>query len=463
MRSIRRPLLRLSLASAALLAGGAADVAAFAPAGPQAAPRSPPAPFSPKASVPIDFASRERCRLWTASALDTTPVGSPPVVPEEEEDDAVGKRERLRRKVRSLLRRDGDADANSASRGSNRRMLRQNAFAIVAGLCLSFNAGFVNGACMSGLLHSSAARVSVAGFTGAYTQAGLALATGDAATFSFFARMIASFVGGSAISGLLNPKPVPGRMGPTYGPTFLVGSLLLAASSVLAFRSAPGLAVFHLAAAANGLQNGMSSMYTANLVRSCHMTGTSTDIGMLLGQILGGNRENAWKLLTLAGLASSFTLGGASSYLAVTKFRSLALAFNALFFLAIGAASVAFTAIEEHVTLWQAASGQWKWKSDGPPTAEELNELFDRIDADGSGYLDEEEMRTMLKEMGMIVSDPGVRAIFKMADLDGDGTISRDEFFGLILCDVDGEECSVEEPEVRTRLNNWAVKRRVQL
>jgi len=342
--------------------------------------------------------------------------------------------------------------SNAASATANRKMLRENAFAILAGLCLSFNAGYVNGACMSGLLHSAGSKVSVAGFTGAYTNAGLALATGNWESLRFFSKMIASFAGGATLSGLLNPRPVPHRMGPTYGPTFLFGSVMLAISSVLSLRSAPCNSMFYFAAAANGLQNGMSSMYTANLVRSCHMSGTSTDIGMILGQMLGGNRENAWKALVLTGLAASFTGGGIASYWAVTKFRSLALAFNAAAFFAVGVGTVAYTSIQQRVSMWQAVSGQWKWKSD-VPSEDTLMELFDRNaiapsadvsdGGDDEGALDEEGLRTVLREAGMIVADVGVTAIFKMADTNEDGSISRDEFFGLIMCDVDGEECRI--------------------
>jgi hypothetical protein len=60
---------------------------------------------------------------------------------------------------------------------------------------------------------------------------------------------------------------------------------------------------------ANGVQNGMSSLYSANLLRTTHLTGTTTDIGLLIGASLRGNRVNEWKLWILIGLAVSFWTG----------------------------------------------------------------------------------------------------------------------------------------------------------
>ena len=86
----------------------------------------------------------------------------------------------------------------------------------------------------------------------------------------------------------------------------------------------------------NGIQNGMSSLYSANLIRSTHFTGTTTDIGLFFGQVVRGNYKNLWKLQVLVGLTIAFWFGGFVSFYSTHRFTSLSLLFNAGLFLAIG-------------------------------------------------------------------------------------------------------------------------------
>ena len=58
-----------------------------------------------------------------------------------------------------------------------------------------------------------------------------------------------------------------------------------------------------------------------------------------------------------------------------------------------------------------------------------LRQLFQITDADGSGYLDEEEVRRALELLGFKwLEDKHVRKIFERADLNDDGEISLEEF-----------------------------------
>ena len=66
-----------------------------------------------------------------------------------------------------------------------------------------------------------------------------------------------------------------------------------------------------------------------------------------------------------------------------------------------------------------------------------LHEKFDAIDEDGSGELDEEEMRELFKSMGRPVSKRIIANIMRLSDLDGNGTIDFEEFkaiFDKIAC-----------------------------
>mmetsp|Transcript_28158 Transcript_28158/g.46193 ORF Transcript_28158/g.46193 Transcript_28158/m.46193 type:complete len:142 (-) Transcript_28158:283-708(-) len=74
---------------------------------------------------------------------------------------------------------------------------------------------------------------------------------------------------------------------------------------------------------------------------------------------------------------------------------------------------------------------------------EYLRERFDAIDADGSGELDEAEMRSLFESMGRQVSKRIIANIMRLSDLDGNGTIDFEEFsaiFGVIGCSPSKKE-----------------------
>ena len=107
---------------------------------------------------------------------------------------------------------------------------------------------------------------------------------------------------------LTPPLPCPLRaweLGPEYGPCFLVGTVLYVCAGLSANNSPGGGAYYYLSAACNGLQNGMTSMYSSNLIRTTHLTGTTTDIGIILGQLARGHHKLAWKLYVPLSLSLS--------------------------------------------------------------------------------------------------------------------------------------------------------------
>ena len=161
--------------------------------------------------------------------------------------------------------------------GGHAESLTECLVVVVAGQLLAFNSGFTNGACLSGFLLDNGRTSGVSAFTGAYTGSALNLARGNTNTFGFQVCMILCFILGSCIAGLLTPKAVQYRLEPTYGPTFMLGGIILLTASILeAVDHDIGMEnlVFYLVAMANGIQNGMSSLYSGNLIRSTHLTGT---------------------------------------------------------------------------------------------------------------------------------------------------------------------------------------------
>jgi uncharacterized membrane protein YoaK (UPF0700 family) len=210
--------------------------------------------------------------------------------------------------------------------------LREKQFATVSGMLLAFNSGFINACCVAGFAVGMPDQ-PVAGVTGAYTRA--AMGVYDPL---YQAALVACFVAGSAVTSLINPRPAAYRLTPHYGPTFLIGAALLSAAHLVP----PSRGVYLLVVTANGVQNGVSSLYSANLIRTSHMTGSSTDVGVVLGQLVRGNWTDLWKLCVLLGLASAFSLGSLVSCAVVATMHRSALICSAALFTLIGVGCIAF-------------------------------------------------------------------------------------------------------------------------
>ena len=233
-------------------------------------------------------------------------------------------------------------------------------------------------------------------------------------------------------------------------PIRIIGSICLIAASFAADIKPSGHAQYYLAAAANGLQNGISSIYSANLIRTSHHTGTSTDIGIIIGQILRGNWKNYWKLKVLIGLASSFWFGGLISFYSATAFLHDSLWFSTALFMVIGMSHLTFVVLTEKVSYFQAAYGTWKWEVVLLKVASTINEtsdesnaiitltedqidfVFDEIDAGGSGTINADELKSALEKMGKRLTRKNVLAMMAVVDLDDDGGIIRQVFRTLV-------------------------------
>uniref|UniRef100_A0A7S4MVR7 GDT1 family protein n=1 Tax=Odontella aurita TaxID=265563 RepID=A0A7S4MVR7_9STRA len=211
--------------------------------------------------------------------------------------------------------------------------------AVLSGMVLAFNSGYVNGACLSGVLHSTNMKQVSAAVTGAWTNSALGFASGDLVQFFFNAKCILSYITGSTIAGFLNPNPVPFSISRwNVSPSFLVGAALLYWSSRIAGKARPfdNSSFIYLATVANGIQNSITSTTTCNLVRSTHFTGITSDMGTFLGQLLRGNSQNLMKLKVFAALVASFWVGGAVSYVATKELASSSLMFSAGLYALIG-------------------------------------------------------------------------------------------------------------------------------
>jgi len=93
--------------------------------------------------------------------------------------------------------------------------------------------------------------------------------------------MLLSFLSGSTACGfLIKSSKLSGAA--SYGSALLVVALLLVCSR-FAGETMRGI---YLAACAMGLQNALFTTYTGAVLRTTHVTGTLTDIGLLLGRLI---------------------------------------------------------------------------------------------------------------------------------------------------------------------------------
>jgi len=150
-----------------------------------------------------------------------------------------------------------------------------------AGAMLACCAGMVNVICFYVL------GTFVSHVTGTLSKA--AIHTADAVFKEAYiaALLILSFVVGSAICGCLIAKSTVTFDDPLYGVALLGNSAML----IIAGLTHKTDAAPFFAAAACGLQNGMATSYSGAVIRTTHVTGLLTDLGLIIGRmVVSGTR-----------------------------------------------------------------------------------------------------------------------------------------------------------------------------
>jgi uncharacterized membrane protein YoaK (UPF0700 family) len=167
---------------------------------------------------------------------------------------------------------------------------------------LSFIAGIINVVGLLGFGHQA-----ITHLTGTTSLLGAAIADGDPRGAVHFGVMILAFVLGCALSGFIVQDSAL-KLGRRYGVALLIEScLLFAAVHLLGHRSALGM---YAAATACGLQNALVSTYSGSVVRTTHVSGMFTDLGISLGHVLRGLAVDARRLRLCVLVISGFLCGG---------------------------------------------------------------------------------------------------------------------------------------------------------
>ena len=170
-----------------------------------------------------------------------------------------------------------------------------------AGL-LALIAGMVNVVGLLGFEHQA-----VTHLTGTTTMLGAALARQDGYGVRHFAALLASFMAGAMLSGFI-VRDSTLRLGRRYGAALALESLLLAAAASLLSRERE--LGHYLASCAIGLQTAMVSTYSGATIRTTHVSGMFTDLGIYAGHAMRGMRVDLRRMRLSLLVIGGFLAGG---------------------------------------------------------------------------------------------------------------------------------------------------------
>lgn len=168
------------------------------------------------------------------------------------------------------------------------------------------------------LLTAIAGGVNAVGFLGVHHQA-LSHMSGTATIFStdvvngraeaagHAGLVLASFFVGCVASGMIIRDSVL-QAGRRYGVALVAESALLFAAAFW-LREGSGNGDY-LAAMACGLQNAMATTYSGAVIRTTHVTGIVTDLGIAAGHFLRRERVESRRVLVHLVLVAGFIAGG---------------------------------------------------------------------------------------------------------------------------------------------------------
>lgn len=173
---------------------------------------------------------------------------------------------------------------------------------LFGGFVLTCAAGSVNAVGFLGMHHQAISHMS-----GTVTVLSNELATGRFSLALYALGVIGSFFAGSVLSATIIRQEAL-KLGRRYGVALVIESaLLLAACRMLMTGHRSGDC---LAAMACGLQNAMATHYSGAIIRTTHMSGIITDLGITLGLKLTGGQVDMRRAGLYLVLFAGFFTGG---------------------------------------------------------------------------------------------------------------------------------------------------------
>ncbi len=196
------------------------------------------------------------------------------------------------------------------------------AWVYLGGLVLTVVAGAINAVGFLGEHHQALSHM-----TGSVTVMGMELVQANYGIALHAFAILAAFFAGCLISGALVSQATL-RLGRRYGVALTLESLALFLAVYFLRRGAH--AGDYLAALGCGLQNAMVTSYSGATMRTTHMTGMVTDLGIACGHFLRGDKVDWYRFKLYGVLFTGFFTGGVIGTLGYGRFGYDTLLFPAV-------------------------------------------------------------------------------------------------------------------------------------
>lgn len=211
----------------------------------------------------------------------------------------------------------------------------------IGGFLLAFNAGYVNAIGLLGFEHQA-----VSHLTGISTFLSLELANHNMQAVAHLLLVMVGFIVGAAYSGFIIGN-VALKLGRNYSLALITESFLLGISMLLLNHGS--LVGHYFASAACGLQNAMTSTYSGAVVRTTHVSGLFTDLGVALGLRVRGQLADTRRIVLYLILIIGFISGGVAGAVCFRQYRFSAILVPCIVTTLLGAGYWLFT----HQTYWR--------------------------------------------------------------------------------------------------------------
>tara|TARA_B100001939_G_C16782466_1_gene547615 strand:- start:69 stop:758 length:690 start_codon:yes stop_codon:yes gene_type:complete len=203
----------------------------------------------------------------------------------------------------------------------NDRSLRR--LAKYGGFLLAFSAGSVNISALAGIFG-----IPVTHLTGTISKFSLHLSDNEFRSAALLLFVLLSFMLGAVFSGyFIGSSDL--KFGRKYGIVLIIQSaILLVAIPLLSLQSAWGE---YTLAFSSGMQNALATTFSGAIIRSTHLTGIVTDIGVIIGNSVKAKRlVSLWQLAIHIAIVSGFVSGSVAGYFAFKGFSTFALLLPAI-------------------------------------------------------------------------------------------------------------------------------------
>jgi len=183
---------------------------------------------------------------------------------------------------------------------------------------LALIAGCVNSIGLLGFKHQSISHLS-----GTATLLGAGIFNSSAMDIMHLMGIIMSFLIGASLSGFLL-SGVSLKLGRHYDSLLAIEGATLLLS--IYFLTHGFLFGHYMASAACGIQNALATSYSGAIVRTTHLTGIFTDLGIMIGAKLKGQTFDKRKAILFTLIIFGFILGGFTGAILFSHFTFYALA-----------------------------------------------------------------------------------------------------------------------------------------